>query len=454
MKKILVAIISLGFWVTSHAQIDSLRNSLKGGQVSGYWRSFYMATVNADDLKNWNALATGGLLKYETGSFKNFSIGIGYYTSHNLNISNLANRDNASNKESRYEAGLFDVQDLENREIHVLGELYLKYKNLKNEIKLGRMKLKTPYLNPEDGRMIPTLEQGLWYSGTPNKQLKYNLGWITHIAPRSYSKFETVSNSIGIYPTGLNPDGSRSGYYRNLSSLGIGVASLQVKKEKWGIDIWDYFVENIFNTAYLKGYYQTKTELLPVKISGQYLIQNKINNGGNDSPALSYVHDDLAMVWGAQIQTKLPKGCLVSFNYNQITDHGRFLFPREWGRESLFTFQKRERQEGFGDTKSWVVDVARSWNLKNESEITVKIGYGQYYRPDARDFEVNKYAMPANDQFNLDLFYHFSGPFKGLNFEYLVTYKGALNDTYENPNFIINKVDMWNHNFVLNYRLQ
>ena len=96
--------------------------------------------------------------------------------------------------------------------------------------------------------------------------------------------------------------------------------------------------------------------------------------------------------------------------------------------------------------------MAKNWKFKNGGLFKAKIGYGQYYRPDAKSFETNKYAMPANDQLNIDVFYDFGGALKGLGFEYLITYKGAIGNTYDNANFIINKVDMWNHNVVMNYR--
>ena len=79
----------------------------------------------------------------------------------------------------------------------------------------------------------------------------------------------------------------------------------------------------------------------------------------------------------------------------------------------------------------------------------MKVGYGHYYRPDVKEFHLNKYAMPANDQLNID-FYYFLG--KHLQLEYLLTRKGLLGNSYENPNFEINKVNMWHHNIIMNYK--
>ena len=43
-----------------------------------------------------------------------------------------------------------------------------------------------------------------------------------------------------------------------------------------------------------------------------------------------------------------------TLNYNRITTHGRYLMPREWGRDPFFTFFPRERNEGLGDVHAIV----------------------------------------------------------------------------------------------------
>lgn len=452
MKKVLTFILfmSIGF---VYSQEDSLIvSALKNGKVSGYWRNFLMVTTNHGDLKDWNALATGGLLKYETGAYHNFKIGIGYYTSYNLNISDITARDERTGRESRYDIGLFDITDPSKKEIHFLGELYLKYETKEHILTIGRQKMKTAFLNPEDGRMIPTLNQGIWYKNKQLKHTAFGLGWLTHIGVRSSTGFNKVENSISIYPVGRNLDGSASGYRNNISSAGIGIASVTYKRNKWRVHAIDYFVENVFNTAYLLADYKVKSFGLDWKISGQYVRQDQVNNGGNVELNKAYFQSNSSNTFGFQLQARTKSKWTFSGNYNRITGHGRFLFPREWGRETLFTFQKRERSEGVGDMHAWVIVVSKKLVFKNESSVVVKVGYGQYYRPDVTNTRLNKFAMPANDQLNVDLFYNFGKPLKGLGFEYLMTYKGAIGNTYENDNFVINKVDMFNHSLIMNYR--
>jgi hypothetical protein len=44
------------------------------------------------------------------------------------------------------------------------------------------------------------------------------VGYIYGVSARSTLKYVKVGESIGLYPAGLNPDGTRSGYNGNLES--------------------------------------------------------------------------------------------------------------------------------------------------------------------------------------------------------------------------------------------
>lgn len=453
MKRVLTIAFSwISIFAFAQEEAADLKEAFTKGQASGYVRSFFMATQNEGSLQDWTALAIGGKLKYNTARYKGFSVGAAFYNTFNLGISDITTLDPTTGRPSRYESGLFDVNDLSKKEINLLGELYLDYKYKQHMLTVGRFMVKTPFLNPEDGRMIPTLESGVWYNyKSKNKKSSFDAMWITHIAARSTSEFMTVANSIGSYPVGKNPDGSNSNYRGNLSSAGMAVLAYKYQGDRFGLKAYDYFVENIFNTAFVEPSLKFKKSEVEHKVSGQYLLQTKVNDGGNEDPTMAYVHDDVAQVMGAQYKLTTKKKWSFSANWNYVTAQGRFVFPREWGREFLFTFQKRERLEGVGNTHAWMVDAKKSISMKKAGVLDVTVGYGQYYRPEANNFELNKYAFPANDQLNLDVFWFTRSDKKGLVVELLLTYKGSLGDTFENPNFTLNKMNMMNYNLVLNY---
>ena len=88
---------------------------------------FLYGDLNKGDLKDYNALATGGKLKYQYQILKNLELGTALYNSTNLGIQDLKIADASTGKVSRYEEGLFDRQNLSNDAIFLLGELYVDY---------------------------------------------------------------------------------------------------------------------------------------------------------------------------------------------------------------------------------------------------------------------------------------------------------------------------------------
>jgi hypothetical protein len=84
------------------------------------------------------------------------------------------------------------------------------------------------------------------------------------------------------------------------------------------------------------------------------------------------------------------------------------------------------------------------------------VGYGEYVKTDPKEWVYNKYGLPSYAQWNIDIFYRFTGPLKGLKAEYLVARKVARGETYQvagtsEYNFIFRKNGLTQQNFILNY---
>ena len=71
--------------------------------------------------------------------------------------------------------------------------------------------------------------------------------------------------------------------------------------------------------------------------------------------------------------------------------------------------------------------------------------------PDVKDFALNKYGMPSYLQANLDLRVKLDQLMQGLEGQILFVCKYGLGNTYDNPKYEINKVNLLLTNFVLNY---
>ena len=142
------------------------------------------------------------------------------------------------------------------------------------------------------------------------------------------------------------------------------------------------------------------------------------------------------------------KGWLALVAYTRATEDGRFLFPREWGREPFYTFIPRERIEGSGDNQAVTGRV--SWQGTNK-KLRLEAAYGHFYLPDVKNAALNKYAFPSFQQLNLDARYTFGGMFEGLRAQFLYVWKGRLGNVYGSEKYVINKVDVSLFNFILNY---
>ncbi len=447
-------------FLSSHAQ-NEFRKAVKDTKVNGYFRTYFMQTLNQDSLQDWHSLAVGGKLGFETGRYYGFSAGAAFYASINTGIGNVSTTDPTTGKNSRYELGMYNALNPNEREIYQLGEAYLRYRYKGHAFQVGRFKRMSPLLNHQDGRMIPTLFQGAWYTNTSLKNWRFEVAGINAILPRSTNEWQSIESSL-VYPQGLSTEGGKSNYIGNIDSDFIGVAHVKGKlSKKLEVNVWNFYTDNVFNSLYSEITFKDSLGVWGLIAQAQQIHQHKVTNGGateiitdsgvDPNVGMAYFQDDFSNVYGGRIAL-LRNGWQFRVNVTHISDEGRFLFPREWGREFLYTFQKRERQDGYRNVTAWVIDLGKQHRFKNKDVLHASVGYGLYNRPEATDAARNKYAMPANSQIDLDLFYHFNGSIPGLTLEGLIVCKRAMGDTYNNPNYVINKVNLINYQLILNYR--
>jgi outer membrane porin, OprD family len=438
-------------------ETDTPAHSLKSfffrGKFFAHARSFVMATANQGSLTDYAAWSLGAGIGYESAKLKGFQFAISGFFIGNIASPDFTRRDPQTNTLSRYELSLFDIENPSNkRDLDRLEELYIKYNYKKSNITYGKQYLNTPFINQQDGRMRPTMEKGVWLELNEIKNVKITGGWLNGFSPRSTVNWYSVANSIGLYSAGVKEDGAPSVFKNNLQSKGIAVASLQwQKKEHIKIQAWNYLVENIFNTAML----QADAELPLSKTSNKKLLaglqlthQNKIGNGGNADASKAYVQPG----WQANIvSSKLGirvKDIAVTANYTRITNDGRFLFPREWGRDPFYTFLARERNEGLGNVNAYVLLLQYLPKKKNWQ---TSIAAGYYDLPPVTNFRLNKYGMPSYYHLLTNVQYKFSGALKGTSVRVIYLYKGNAADQITNLKYIINKVNMHHFNLIIDY---
>ena len=436
-----------------HQEIDSssILYAFRKGQFHGHFRYFLMATDNASGLDDYYAHALGGGIKYETAPYKGFQLGVGGFFIYNVGSSKLAEPDAKTGAQNRYELGLFDLTRPENKnDIDRLEELYLKYNFSHSHIKIGKQLPDMPFINKQDGRMRPTEIDGVMAGIGEIKNTIITAGWIWKISPRSTVEWYSIGESIGVYPQGVAPDGKPSDYRDQLESKGIAILAVERKLgEKINIQLWNQYVENIFNTTMLQAEWKGRlADQLTLKTGVQLTRQDALKDGGNEDPDKTYFQKGSKSLAYSVMGELKHKKWDASLNYTRITKDGRYLMPREWGKDAFYTFLPRERNEGAGDLDAILLKLG--YNIP-KANLRTTLGYGHYYLPDVKDVALNKYGIPSYSQLNAGLRYDFQKTLQGLDLQLLYVYKGRLGAYYDNEKYLINKVNMSNFNLILNY---
>ncbi|GAB2798186.1 hypothetical protein HNQ93_004113 [Hymenobacter luteus] len=432
-------------------QARSLPEAFGRGRWHGRVRSYSMATLNQGHYPDYYAQGLGAGARFETASFHGLQVGVGGFFWANLASNDLATPDSLTGAVSRYEVGLFDVTNPGRRRLTGRAEeLFLRYRWRQSTLTLGRQLLTTPLLNPQDGRLSPNYAEGLWLELRELPRTTLSAGWLTGLAVRSTTDWTSVGGSVGLYPAGVTEAGQRALYAGNLHSRGLGIVGVNRQVgARTTAQVWNYYADNLFNASFAELTTGRVLGMGQLTLGGQYHYQRTVGSGGNPNPQLAYSAPGRR---AHALSTRLgyQRGAWsVSGNYTRITRTGRFLFPREWGREPFYTFLPREREEGFGG-----VDAAAllgGYTFAQVPGLKAEAGYGHYYLPDVKNTRLNKYGMPSYRQLNASLTYAFPGWAKGLRGQLLYVYKGRLGNTYGEARYEVNKVDLHLVNLILNY---
>lgn len=173
------------------------------GTLYGQSRLMSIATNNQDGLSDYYATAIDLGLGYQSAYYKGFQINIGGFLTQDIASSDFTVQDPTTKAIDRYEVGLYDLADVNRKNLLFrLQLLFLKYKFKKSSILVGNYTPKNLFLNAQDGRMSPTMVKGVAFDLNPNKKIQIKLDFILDISPRSTTYWYSVENSLGYYPSG------------------------------------------------------------------------------------------------------------------------------------------------------------------------------------------------------------------------------------------------------------
>ena len=182
--------------------------------------------------QGYHAVAFGGTLGFTSQRWHGtrFKLSGGY--TFDLETSDLTVLDPITDAANRYEIGLYDVNDPRHtNDLAYLHEFQLDWlsRNERTQVVIGKQELNTPFLNPQDGRMHPSLFEGIWAQHRTQHGTALQGGWIYRVAPRGASEWYAVDESMSVFPVGRNVYGEGAEHGEHLQSAGILAASIKQK---------------------------------------------------------------------------------------------------------------------------------------------------------------------------------------------------------------------------------
>ncbi|NER09564.1 hypothetical protein SAMN06265375_101926 [Muriicola jejuensis] len=422
---------------------NSLKELFTRGEVEGHIRNFFMTTLNEGSLKDYYTNAIGGALAYKTREFKGFELGVkGIFTYKGFST-DLNEADETTGQISKWEHELYDITNFDNfNDLDRLEELYLRFNFEHGYLTYGKLAIEdTPLLNESDGRMKPFAFKGIWFQYQKGGQ-NLTLSWLDRVSPRSTVEWYDFNEAIGLVNNGFQPNGETADYRDKTESKGIAllqyenhISSLDLKANHW-------YLHHISYTSMLEVDLHYNDWTLGI----QYAIQfpDRFQDG------LPYIGRYVQPQEKGQVLSgKLAYGAEpwnFSLAYTRAFDTGRFLFPKELGRDHFFTSIPRSRLEGLGDVD--VLTLSGTHRFKREG-FYVGLDFTEVFGAKVGDFQFNKYNLDEYYQLNLRLHYELKGYLEGLNFDLLYIHKENRNNS--GPEIIFNSSNFDQISFVTNY---
>lgn len=294
------------------------------------FRSFWMNTSYTNEaLRSDHALGLTSLIGGKIIASKKWEFQAGYRVFANAFSSDFWVPDPVTGQANRYESGLFNLLDPQDRIFGRLELLSLAYTRSKFGVKVGKMGIQSDWVNAQDGRLSPTVVEGVhaWFVPATNWKVT---GWaINRMNVRGSKDWLTVGETIGFFPQGRSPFGKPSAYLGNTTSPWLGILELEGKmKGGRSIRFSQTYAANVFAT-YWATYEKTSKKSLGIWTLGiQAGMQHGLGDGGNADSQKQYKSpSDLNFAVSAKLNWK--KGPWeTQLSATQVGGKGRWLSPR------------------------------------------------------------------------------------------------------------------------------
>ena len=440
MKKTIFLL--LVFNIVSAQNNEPLR-LFKNDSITGHVRNYFMHTDN-HNLTNYYANATGTGLDYAISPVKNFHIGIGGIYTLKTFSSDLEKIDPYANKTAKWEYELFDLNHRDEYDkLYRLEKLYLKYQYKNSYVAVGRIPLEYhPLINKSDGRMMGFAFQGLTTHIATDSTLQVTATVINGVSPRGMTEWFSIDEAIGLLNNGYQPNSEKAEYKNHTQDNYIAYAQINKKLGDLTLKLEDTHIDKLINTLWAEALYKKKNFHAGLQYSLQF-ADNAQNNINYQNRYIQPYEN------GQVISTSL--GCKffgieTGLAYTHAFRSGRYLFPKELGRDNFYTSISRSRLDGLGNAD--IMNISLKYNLK-EIPLLLAVDATSLFGVDAENYRYNKYGIDDYTQINTRLHYSFHSTLKGLTIDLLYVWK--QNKHIHTPTTVFNKSDYSQVNIISNY---
>ncbi|GAA0881117.1 hypothetical protein GCM10009119_40870 [Algoriphagus jejuensis] len=413
------------------------------------FRTFWMNTSYPDvEFKDDFALGMSLNLGLKAEILEHWKFQVGYRAFANVTSSEIWRPDPTTGQANRYETGLFDILNATDRFFGQLETFSLEYSTLKFGVKAGRMGINSDWVNAQDGRLSPTAVEGvrLWFM--PDSKWSFSLWGIGKFGVRGTSEWLEVGESVGVFPQGRSVEGQPGNYFGQTDSDLLAILEIHRKTGKNAkLKFSNTFAENLFSIYWLEIASTKPKQKGSILWGFQSGFQHGVGNGGNADPNLRYkAPSDRNYVLSGRLGWNNSRW-ITHLNYTHVGGRGRWLSPREWGKDAWYTFVPRERNEGFESVDA-LVAYGEYGFAKTPLVIYGHLGF--HWLADMSDAAINKYNFPSYYQLNLGLKYH-PTKLKNFEFHFILMNKEPMKSENLSSNQIYNKVDMIHFNGIVNW---
>lgn len=432
-------------------EVRSLKAFFTQGRFHGHVRNYFMATTNEGALQDYWSNATGGAIHLETAEWKGITLGVGGIFTFQTYSSDLNEVDSLSQGSAKWEKELYDINRPEEKlDLDRMEALYIKYRFRKSTIAYGKMDLnKGPLLLRRDGRMKPFVYRGLWSEIHEWDKQKLTLGWLNGVSPRGMTEWFSMHEAIGILGNGRQPNGQKANYHEAAQTRGIGVLAYEYRKlEHFRFQFWNYHFHRLTHISWLQAEYHKGNHYLGLQYVAQAASphQKKLEYENR-----YYQPNEHAHIISTKVGHLFSKrGLDVSGAYLHGFGTGRFLYPKELGRENFYVSQPRSWMDGFGAMDVYMLRAQWKPKAKGWDHLSLDFSASYLDAPPADDFRHNKYGKSSYWQNTLLMDYHFGKVLEGLKLTFLYVGISSLGNENLSPAETFYRTDLHHYNLIVN----